>query len=516
MNEEKIEKAWEEIHKGKITDGINILNEVLLHSPNDWEVYYYLGQAYRIYGNIDKAIEFYEKAKSLDNDGNLWNYLGLAKAYSMKNDFEKAMVYLRNVFSSSKLKTEDILEIIYAIGADFLKNNQFNFANEIFEEVNKMLFEVFFTKLRMSKNYIQNYFLIEGNERVLDSDKVNIEFDVFLKNNSLCCQIKYNLGVCRANLGDLQGATEAFNESIKFTPIGLDFQSPIIALKEIEDMTNKNKLDVALRLIDSGQPENAITILKELKEETPNDSNIYYLLGYSYREANKFKLAEENYKKSIKIAPKQYASFFGLGITYQKQSKFRKALKYIKKAININQYYVNAYNSLGYTYKLKGDAKKAIESYSKGINVLFDNIYDHILNNQEFIDEEIVAEKFNAEMWFETAMKIITQYARKDGFEKIRFPTPETVVELKENNPYGSKLFIDDGNIRTILPNMLNNFANKLSGNIAYANLLNNLGVIYVQLNKKDLARDYFIEAIIFTPEDVEFPLPLYHLKEID
>ena len=281
-------------------------------------------------------------------------------------------------------------------------------------------------------------------------------------------------------------------------------------------MTTKNRLDEAHRLLGSGQIENGISILRELAKEVKNDSNIYYLLGYAYRETNKFKLAEENFKKAIIVNPKHYTSFLGLGITYQKQSKFQEAIEYIEQAININQYSEDAYNSLGYTYKLKGDIQKAIEVYSNGINVLFDNIYDHIYNNQEFVDEEIVAEYFKADMWFETATKIIMQYAGKDGLEKIQFPTPETVVKIKENNPYGSKLFTDNGNIRTILPNMLNNFALKLSWNTVYANFMNNIGVIYLQLNEKKMARDYFIEAIIFTPENVEFLPPLYNLKEIE
>ena len=240
MNEENIERAWEEIDKGKIKDGINILNDVLLQSPNDWKVYYNLGQAYKLDGNIDKAIELLDKAKILDNEGYLCNYFGLTEVYMMKSDFENAIVSLRNVFSSSEPKTINILQIIHSIGLDFFKNNQVNFAKEVFEKANEILYSVFFTELRMARDYPDNYILrTVGNESELDWDNINIKYDVFLKTNFLCCQIKNNLGVCRAELGDLKGAIEAFNESIKFTPSGLDYQAPIIALKEIEDMNNE-------------------------------------------------------------------------------------------------------------------------------------------------------------------------------------------------------------------------------------------------------------------------------------
>jgi tetratricopeptide (TPR) repeat protein len=240
MNEENIERAWEEIDKGKIKDGINILNDIIRQSPNDWKVYYNLGQAYKIDGNIDKAIELLDKAKTLDSEGYLCNYFGLTEVYMMKSDFENAIASLRNVFSSSENKTITILQIIHSIGVDFSKNNQIYFAKEVFDKANEMLYSVFFTELRMSREYHDNYILrTVGNESELDWDKINDEFNVFLKTNYLCCQIKNNLGVCRAELGDLQGAIEAFNESIKFTPDGLDYQAPITALKEIKDMNNE-------------------------------------------------------------------------------------------------------------------------------------------------------------------------------------------------------------------------------------------------------------------------------------
>jgi tetratricopeptide (TPR) repeat protein len=163
-------------------------------------------------------------------------------------DFENAIVSLRKVFSSSEPKTINILQIIHSIGVDFFKNNQIHYAKEIFEKANEMLFSVFFTELKMSRDYPDNYILkTVGNESELDWDKINVEFDVLLKTNSLCCQIKNNLGVCRAELGDLQGAMEAFNESIKFTPVGLVYQAPIIALKEIEDM-KKEESEIFNRL----------------------------------------------------------------------------------------------------------------------------------------------------------------------------------------------------------------------------------------------------------------------------
>jgi tetratricopeptide (TPR) repeat protein len=274
-------------------------------------------------------------------------------------------------------------------------------------------------------------------------------------------------------------------------------------------MTLEQKLNEAYRLIQNGLYDESINILLELASNY-RDFNISYLLGVAYQRTNNYILAERYYNDVILIKPDHYSAYLGLGITYQKQSKFSEAINSIEKTISINNSFEDAYNSLGYTYKLKGDYNKAIDIYQKGIEVLFDNIYHYINKNKEFVEEETVEDKFKADLWFETAIKTIVKNASNDGIDKVRFPTPETVENIRESNPYGSELFIDDGEVRSILPNMLNNFADKLSRDIQYANFLNNIGVVLLAIDEK--ARPYFIEAIIFTPKNVDFQNPINNL----
>jgi tetratricopeptide (TPR) repeat protein len=277
-------------------------------------------------------------------------------------------------------------------------------------------------------------------------------------------------------------------------------------------MTAEQKLNEANKLIQNGLYAESIEILNDLALSY-QDFNISYLLGVAYQRTDNFKQAEKNYNDAIRLKQDHYYAYLGLGISFQKQGKFNEAINSIENAIKINRYFDDAYNSLGFTFKLKGDFNKAIEIYKMGIEVLFDNVYNFIIKNKEFIDDTNVANKFNADLWFETASKIISQNAGADGIEKLRFPTPETVVNLRNNNSYGNELFIDEGKTRSILPNMLNNFADKLSWNIRYANFLNNIGVIFLELDENKIARQYFIEAIIFTPEGVDFQNPINNLE---
>jgi tetratricopeptide (TPR) repeat protein len=233
MNEENIERAWEEIDKGKIKEGINILNDVLRQTPNDWKIYYNLGQAYKIDGNIDKAIELLDKAKTIDTEGYLCNFLGLSELYLTKNDFENAIISLRDVFSSKIPKAEQIVQIIYSMGITFYNNDQIVFAKEVFEETDKMISDIVFHKVFTNEDY---------KPKANDDGEVDMEmvFCDFYREEPLSYQVKNNLGVCLAELGFLEEAKKAFKESIKYTPAGLDCQAPIIALKEIEDMRKED------------------------------------------------------------------------------------------------------------------------------------------------------------------------------------------------------------------------------------------------------------------------------------
>lgn len=272
------------------------------------------------------------------------------------------------------------------------------------------------------------------------------------------------------------------------------------------------KIKDAHKLIQNGFYSESIEILSDLAV-SHQDFNLSYLLGVAYQRIDDFNQAEKNYNDAIKLKQDHYDAFLGLGITYQKQGRFNEAIISIENAININRFFDDAYNSLGLTYKMKGDFKKAIEIYKMGIEILFDNVYNFINQNREFIEDSNVAKKINSNLWFETASKIIAQNAGTDGIEKLNFPTPETVEHLRKKNLYGNELFIDEGKTRSILPNMLNNFADKLSWNLRYANFLNNIGVIFLELDERLNARQYFMEAIIFTPDGYNFQNPINNLE---
>lgn len=61
----------------------------------------------------------------------------------------------------------------------------------------------------------------------------NIKVIEYLKGDNLACTILNNMGVILAEAGNKESARKYFEESIKHIPDGVNYQNPIIGLKEL-------------------------------------------------------------------------------------------------------------------------------------------------------------------------------------------------------------------------------------------------------------------------------------------
>ena len=84
-----------------------------------------------------------------------------------------------------------------------------------------------------------------------------------------------------------------------------------------------------------------------------------------YFRSQKFKRAEEMFKKAIAIAPEDGFSHCTLGIVYYSQQKYDEAVNELTKALAVNPKNATAHNYLGITASQKGwqeAAQKELET----------------------------------------------------------------------------------------------------------------------------------------------------------
>ena len=72
----------------------------------------------------------------------------------------------------------------------------------------------------------------EGNTRKI-MPSLFTETEKYLRRDNRFCTVLNNMSVIYAEVGDKESARRCFEDSIKFTPHGLDYPNPKIGLKEL-------------------------------------------------------------------------------------------------------------------------------------------------------------------------------------------------------------------------------------------------------------------------------------------
>ncbi|MCP5053407.1 MAG: tetratricopeptide repeat protein [bacterium] len=120
-------------------------------------------------------------------------------------------------------------------------------------------------------------------------------------------------------------------------------------------------------------------VLKKILEKTPNPkgnnevAKIYSSIGDTYMRQDKLKEAEEYFKKSIDISPKDHALAYNVAEILFAAGKTDDAVKYYDMAIAINPKWAKSYMQRGYAYLNKGDIKKAIASFNQYLELAPDS-----------------------------------------------------------------------------------------------------------------------------------------------
>ena len=148
-------------------------------------------------------------------------------------------------------------------------------------------------------------------------------------------------------------------------------------LKNIQNLINKNKIDVAL---------NEVNLLLAKDNNNPI---LYNLLGNIYFKKKLLKKSIENFVKAIDIDNEYAEVYFNIGNILHKSGNFKKAQDYL---INANKYklnYTQALYILGENYFYQGMYKEALTNFN---NILNFQPYHHdsffrVLQILSFYDE---------------------------------------------------------------------------------------------------------------------------------
>jgi len=270
----------------------------------------------------------------------------------------------------------------------------------------------------------------------------------------------------------------------------------------------------------NGDYQSALDFLAEIEEKAKDDSDYWYYSAHIARKMSDFKRAEIFCKKALELLPDSRNANFEMGIIYQATGEYKQAISFLKKLIENSPQdvhftdMVDTLNSLALTYKKAGDKANALKYYNLALETLAQDIYEHI-KGQPIREVEAKYPGDNLEGWMRLALQIAVKNAAKDGIKTAMIPTGDTAKKILEENPYMGVSIYDKDGARYLLPAYFATFSNALGSDILYANIVNNIGTLFIETGEIEEARKCFLEAISFTPQGVKFDNPHINLENL-
>jgi tetratricopeptide (TPR) repeat protein len=114
---------------------------------------------------------------------------------------------------------------------------------------------------------------------------------------------------------------------------------------------------------------NSITLWDDTIAKNPTEATAYINRGNANKKLNKFKDANADYTKAIKINPKIPEAFFARGVLYASLNQTEEALNDYKSTLQINPKYIEANINLGNIYLNLREYSNALNEFNKVLNI---------------------------------------------------------------------------------------------------------------------------------------------------
>lgn len=214
--------------------------------------------------------------------------------------------------------------------------------------------------------------------------RVNVaieKYQAIIKLNPKLAAAHNNLGRLYSQQGRLEEAIKSFERACELNPnleaahaqMGLAFfqmGNYRDASKEFKVAVKLNpgdrnaKLGLARSLVELEEPEGALKLLQQLKQEKPRDAEVLYTLGMVYT-----RLAEDTIGEIERVDPDSYLIELILGKAAEARRAFTEAVEHYKKAIARSPDAPGLYYDLAHALGASGDLQHALEQYRHALEV---------------------------------------------------------------------------------------------------------------------------------------------------
>jgi tetratricopeptide (TPR) repeat protein len=344
--------------------------------PQNDQLYVGLGIAYKIQGNMQDALTYFNKAISL-NQKNVMAYYQRGLIYGKTGKYADAINdYSKATDNSSVTKDAPLLEDVY-----FERGYAYGNVGKYIEAINDCDKVIVINPKRLLayRNRGSYYYhLAKYSDAINDYTKA-IEVD------SKYADAYYGRGSTYAALNNYQQAIKDYDKAIELDPKHADsFYNRAKAYYQLQNYELAIK-DYSKSIEYDPRPDaycgrgSAYDKLNNLQQAmidydkaiglNPRYAMAYYNKGLNFAHQTKFTLAIKEFDKSISNNPKYADAYFYRGLAYYSLHKYDQALPNYDKAIAIDPKYSDAYCGRGHVYLVRKNFSQAIKDYTKAIEL---------------------------------------------------------------------------------------------------------------------------------------------------
>ena len=365
---------------------LDVFEEVIRQDPNDVDALLMAGRAQLELKQNDDAIETFKKALAKD-DAREEIYLTLGNTYYQKKDLKNAEgIYRRLVkkhpesfvgyFYLGKIYTdldrpadaEKAFKKTLTLASDleaprfqlidlYLSGGQSGKARKYYQEILSRNPHNIRAAMGLGLlDYRQKHkkaaaarFKDLGRLSLADRNVVSTLIDRYIEKKKFGDTIILTEGM-------LKGAPESIALHYLAGMAYAEKDNPDMELRHFRQVPPDNKfyanaaLQIAFILHDQGKTEAAISQVRALISQVPDDPEAYLYLGIFHEDLKQSAAARDALKKGLAVAPDNTHLLFRLGVVFDKMGRKDACIDTMSKVIQLDPRHANALNYLGYTY----------------------------------------------------------------------------------------------------------------------------------------------------------------------
>ncbi|MEP7144698.1 MAG: tetratricopeptide repeat protein [Ferruginibacter sp.] len=388
--------------KGEIDKAIEYFDKAISGDPSNPELYNDLGDLYlEDKKDVDQAIEQYKK--SLVHDLNNYHTLNLLRlAFKEKGEVDKAIEY----YDKSIIDDPENIMLYSGLGNLYLQDKkdydkaivQYESALKIDPKNPKVLYllmKAFREKGELDKG-------IEYYDKAIAADPDNVDlindlgivysvdkkdYDKAIEQFKKAIEIDKNFAFAFRNLGFVYSEKGETGKAID------NFEKA----KAADPLNPKLYRDLGrVYFEDIKDYDKAIQQYTKALEMEPENSDAMYFLRKAFREKGEIDIVIGYFEKSIMNDPDNFHLYYVLGdIFFEDKKDYERAIKQYEKATEIGKDYAYSYVKVALVYKAKGEIDTAIGYYEKAISAdpvnpyPYNDLGDIYLKDKKYYDKAI-------------------------------------------------------------------------------------------------------------------------------